>query len=182
MIRQGRLAFLVLAAGVLILDQLVKWIMTAQLAPRGTVAVLPGLFNLTYVRNTGAVFGLFRSLPDPWRGLLLTLVPLAAVLFVIVMALRTSPERWWPLAALGLILGGAIGNLVDRIRFGSVVDFLDVYVGEYHWPAFNLADSAICVGVGLLILDILRSPAADGDAAPPADDSRATLAGRVQGE
>jgi signal peptidase II len=182
MTRTGRLAFYVLAASVLVLDQGIKAVMTAQLAPRGSVSVVPGLFSLTYVRNTGAVFGLFRSLPEPWRSLLLTLVPLAAVLFVIVMAMRTPPGRLRPLAALGLILGGALGNLVDRIRFGSVVDFLDVYIGEYHWPAFNLADSAICVGVGLLILDILRSPAADGNASPPADDPRPTLAGRVQGE
>jgi len=182
MIRQGRLVFFVLAASVLVLDQIIKAVMTAHLAPRGSVSVIPGLFSLTYVRNTGAVFGLFRSLPEPWRSLLLTLVPLAAVLFVIVMAMRTAPGRRWPLAALGLILGGALGNLVDRIRFSSVVDFLDVYVGEYHWPAFNLADSAICVGVGLLILDILRSPAADGDDSPAPDDPRATLAGRAEGK
>jgi signal peptidase II len=156
--------------------------MTAQLAPRGSVSVIPGFFSLTYVRNTGAVFGLFRSLAEPWRGLLLTLVPLLAVLFIIVMAMRTAPERRRPLMALGLILGGAVGNLVDRFRFGSVVDFLDVFIGEYHWPAFNLADSAICVGVGLLVLDIVRSPAAAGDNPSTAESSRETLAGRAEGK
>jgi signal peptidase II len=182
MIRPGRLSFLALAAGVLVLDQIGKAVMTAWLAPRGSVAIIPGLFSLTYVRNTGAVFGLFRSLSDPWRGVLLTLVPLLAIVLVIVMAVRTPPGRLRPLVALGMILGGALGNLVDRIRLGSVVDFLDVYVGSYHWPAFNLADSAICIGVGLLILDILWTPAAAGEAPPATEDPPATFAGRVRGK
>jgi signal peptidase II len=87
---------------------------------------------------------------------------------ILALALRTPGERRRPLAALGLILGGAIGNLIDRVRFGSVVDFLDVYIGSLHWPAFNLADSAICIGVSLLLLDMASQPA--GNDAPAGHD------------
>jgi signal peptidase II len=163
-----RWAFLILAGVVILLDQASKEVMTVFLAPRRSVTVIPGLFDLTYVRNSGAVFGLFRDLTSPWRGLLLTLVPLVAVGVILALALRTPGERRRPLAALGLILGGAIGNLIDRVRFGSVVDFLDVYIGSLHWPAFNLADSAICIGVSLLLLDMASQPA--GNDAPAGHD------------
>ncbi|MFQ5767951.1 MAG: signal peptidase II [Acidobacteriota bacterium] len=153
----GRMLFFWLAVAVLFLDQITKSIMTAWLAPRRSLVVLPGLFDLSYVRNPGAVFGLFRSLADPWRSALLTLVPMAAIFFVFRLASLIPRSRLRPLSALGLILGGAVGNLVDRIRLGSVIDFLDVYLGRHHWPAFNVADACICTGVGLLLLEMWRS-------------------------
>jgi signal peptidase II len=153
----GRRLFLALAMVVFILDQITKAAATAWLAPRQEMTIIPGFLDLAYVRNTGAVFGMFRSLADPWRSLILTLVPLLALALVITMALRTPPARLRVQGALGLILGGALGNLLDRLRLGSVVDFIEVYVGRYHWPNFNAADSAICVGVGLLVLDMWHS-------------------------
>jgi len=153
----GRRLFVALAIAIFTLDQITKAAATAWLAPRNEVTIIPGFLDLAYVRNTGAVFGIFRSLVDPWRSMILTLVPLLALALVIAMALRTPPTRLRVQGALGLILGGALGNLLDRLRLGSVVDFIEVYVGRYHWPNFNAADSAICVGVGLLVLDMWRS-------------------------
>jgi signal peptidase II len=144
------------ALAVLVLDQATKAVATARLEPRGSIAIVPGLFDLTYVRNQGAVFGLFRDLGSPWRSVLLTLVPAAAIAFVLGMARRTDDADRIGRAALALVLGGAVGNLIDRLRFGSVVDFLDFHVRGHHWPAFNAADSAICVGIALLILDMSR--------------------------
>ncbi|MCZ6599325.1 MAG: signal peptidase II [Acidobacteria bacterium] len=157
MVPSGRRLFLALAIAIFTLDQITKAAATAWLAPRDEVTIIPGFLDLAYVRNTGAVFGMFRSLADPWRSLILTLVPLLALALVIAMALRTPPTRLRVHGALGLILGGALGNLLDRLRLGSVVDFIEVYVGRYHWPNFNAADSAICVGVGLLVFDMWRS-------------------------
>lgn len=157
MILSGRRLFPALAMMVFILDQVTKAAATAWLAPREALTIIPGFLDLAYVRNTGAVFGLFRSLADPWRSLILTLVPLLALVLVLAMALRTPSTRLRVQGALGLILGGALGNLLDRLRLGSVVDFIGVYVGRYHWPNFNAADSAICVGVGLLVLDMWHS-------------------------
>ncbi len=153
----GRRLFLALATLIFTLDQITKAAATAWLAPRDAVTLIPGFLDLAYVRNPGAVFGLFRTLVDPWRSLILTLVPLLALALVIAMALRTPPTRLRVQGALGLILGGALGNLLDRLRLGIVVDFIGVHVGRYHWPNFNAADSAICIGVGLLVLDMWRS-------------------------
>lgn len=153
----GRRLFLLLAIIVLVADQATKVAATAWLLPAGEITVIPGFFDLSYTLNTGAVFGMFREMADPWRSLLLTIVPLIAVVIVLVMAWRTEPRLLRPHAALGLVLGGAIGNIIDRLRLGAVVDFLEFYIGAYHWPNFNIADSAICVGVGLLILDMWRT-------------------------
>ncbi|MFQ5671098.1 MAG: signal peptidase II [Acidobacteriota bacterium] len=177
MIRKGRFIFLLLASLVLVVDQASKAFMTHLLASRGSIPVIPGLFDLTYVRNRGAVFGLFRDLPDLWRAPLLTLVPVAALVFVLVAVYHTPAHRFLPLSAFGLVLGGALGNLSDRIRFQSVVDFLDVYLGRYHWPAFNVADSAICVGVALLILDLLRAARPQSAQTPMAGGQETPLPG-----
>lgn len=153
----GHRLFIILATATLVLDQATKAAATAWLQPRGAVEVIPGFFDLAYVLNRGAVFGMFRALQDPYRGLLLTIVPLVALVVVLAMVARTPGARLRTHAALGLILGGAVGNLLDRLRLGAVVDFLEFYVGRYHWPNFNAADSAICIGVGLLVIDIWRT-------------------------
>ena len=149
-----RLYFLV-AGGVLLLDQLSKWTVLEALAPGELRRVLPGLFNLTHVRNRGAAFGLFGESESAAILVFLigfSLVALALVLGLLWRGVASGTTGW----GLALIFGGALGNLLDRLRSGSVVDFLDFYVGGHHWPAFNLADSAIVVGAGLLLLDVLR--------------------------
>ncbi|MCZ6694992.1 MAG: signal peptidase II [Acidobacteria bacterium] len=145
-----------LSLTVLGLDQLTKALITAGMAAYSSVVVIPGLFQLTLVWNRGGLFGLCRSLPNPYRTVLFTAVPALAIGIILLFQYRTSLADRVAQTGLALILGGAVGNLTDRLRLGHVIDFLDVFVGEYHWPAFNVADSAICVGVALLLIDLIR--------------------------
>ena len=138
------------------LDQLTKALVVQRMAIHSTVTVIPGLFHLTLVTNRGGLFGLCHGMADPYRSILFTIVPALAIVVILIFQYRTSLSDVVAQAGLALILGGALGNLTDRVRFGYVVDFLDVFVGEYHWPAFNLADSAICIGVSLLLIDLMR--------------------------
>jgi len=144
-----------IAALVVIIDQLTKlWIM-ANFALHEQQNVIPGLFDLVYVTNTGAAFGFLAGSKSLLRQVFFVGVAVVA-LVVIVYAYGHLKKQGRIFAySLGLIGGGALGNLIDRLRFGSVVDFLDFYLGSYHWPAFNAADSAITVGVGLFLLGTL---------------------------
>jgi signal peptidase II len=145
------------AALVLVLDQLTKLVALRGLAPGVPVPVIDGCFSLTLVLNPGLAFGMLSSTPTAWRWIVAVL-SMGALSVLGVVAFRLLPSGGWPTRlALGLIFGGAIGNLIDRGRFGAVVDFLDFYWRGYHWPAFNAADSAITVGVALLALRILWS-------------------------
>ena len=150
-----RLPFIAAGLAVIGLDRITKSLVETRLAPLGSIPVLPGFFDLTYVRNPGGVFGLFKNLDSGIRGILFTVIPAAAILLIAIYAMRTPAHRGLTQSALALILGGAVGNLVDRFKYGHVIDFLDFYWRDYHWPAFNVADSAICVGVGLLIVETL---------------------------
>jgi signal peptidase II len=120
-------------------------------------SVIDGLFDITYVRNTGAAFGLFASVDSSLKAILLNSIAVLVFVIVSAYALRSPHKSVRLQIGFALILGGAVGNLLDRVRFGYVVDFLDFFVSGHHWPAFNVADSAICIGVGLLFLDMLRS-------------------------
>jgi signal peptidase II len=179
--RPGRGGYFVLAGVVLLLDQITKHLAHAHLRDRGPVSVIPDLFSLWYSRNPGGLFGYFRDLGDPWRVALLTLLPTVAVLLIAYFLARGGESDRLTLAGLGLILGGAVGNLIDRIVRGEVIDFLDVYVaspgvagrlidwfGTAHWPTFNLADSAIVVGAIFLVYRIVRPhpPGQAGEAQP----------------
>lgn len=152
-----RALFALLSAAVLLLDQGTKRLVTAAMPLHSSVEVIPNLFHLTLVTNRGALFGLLHDLPDPYRSSLFTLVPLMAIGLIVFFQLRTTLQDSLAHTGLALILGGALGNLVDRIRLGHVIDFLDVFIGDHHWPAFNAADSSICIGVSLLILDLMLS-------------------------
>jgi signal peptidase II len=119
--------------------------------------LIPGFFNLTYVRNSGAAFGLFADLPSAVRAPLFTAVSVGALVLLLFLLRGLRPEQWGLRVALASVLGGAIGNLIDRVRHGDVVDFLDVHWRGYHWPAFNVADSCITLGVAVLLISSLRS-------------------------
>jgi signal peptidase II len=145
----------VTALAVLILDQVTKYLALQQLPPGRPISLIDGFFSLTLVMNPGLAFGMFASTPAGWRWVV-ALLSIGALTVLAVVGLRMLPAggRLTSLA-LGLIFGGAVGNLLDRGRFGAVVDFLDFYWRGYHWPAFNVADSAISVGVALLALRMM---------------------------
>jgi len=141
---------LVLAAIVVILDQVSKLWIVDRLTASGASLHIADFFDIVLVRNRGVSFGLFNN-DAAINGILFSL--LAAVIVAILLVwLRRAPGSLLP-AAIGLVVGGAIGNVIDRLRLGSVVDFLDFHLGAWHWPAFNLADAAICIGVGLMVID-----------------------------
>ena len=150
-----RLPYFFMATVVIALDRGTKAMVETSLSPWGSVSIIPGFFDLTYVRNPGGVFGIFKGLDAEWRGILFTVVPVAAILMIGAYAWKIPAGRRLTQGSLALILGGAVGNLIDRFRYGHVIDFLDFYWRDYHWPAFNVADSAICVGVAVLMFETL---------------------------
>lgn len=143
--------FLPLAAGVLVLDQVSKAVVSATLKMYEIRPLIQGLLNLTRIHNTGAAFGLLAGQASALRTGFFLAVSLVAMGVVLWMLYRLPPGQKVELVALSLILGGALGNVFDRVRLGEVVDFIDVYYRSYHWPAFNVADSAISIGVILLL-------------------------------
>lgn len=151
------MTFLTFIVGaVVFLDQFTKLLVLRYLPLHSGKEVIPGFFNLVHTRNTGAAFSLLAGMPSFWRqtffvGMTLLIV---AMLFFAYRKVRSGDV--WGRAAYSLIIGGALGNLVDRLRLNEVVDFLDVYVSSYHWPAFNVADSAISVGAVMLLISLVR--------------------------
>jgi signal peptidase II len=140
----------VAACGIILVDQATKWLVLARFAP-GERRELTDFFNLVLVFNKGAAFSFLADAPG-WQTPVLVTFALGAALIVSVLLLRSTGRKLFS-AGLALILGGALGNLVDRLRFGHVVDFVDLHAAGWHWPAFNVADSAITLGAALLILD-----------------------------
>ena len=143
------------------LDQLSKSVILQSFQPGEVRPIITALFNLTLTFNKGAAFGLWSWLTPGTRELVLGLTILFAVAVVTYLLTRTYNKDPLSQAALAAILGGALGNVIDRVRIGAVVDFLDFYLGTWHWPAFNVADSAICVGVSILLI-FARQPSTRG--------------------
>jgi len=148
---------------VVLLDQLTKLLVVAEMELYESIPIVPGLLNLTHIRNSGVAFGLFDTAEFAYKPVVMTLVALGALVGVGFYAAQLSASHRWARVGLALILGGATGNLVDRARQGYVVDFVDAYWKGWHFWAFNVADAAINVGVALLIIDLFRPEAA----APP---------------
>src|SRR5215467_9003024 len=142
--------YLLIIAGVLILDRLTKWLVIQKIPLYSSVDLIPGLFRLTHLENTGAAFSMFADAPSVLVTRLLILFSLAALIVISVLLWRSGPLINQVTVALALVFGGALGNLWDRALYGHVTDFLDFYVGQSHWPPFNVADSAIVIG-GLLL-------------------------------
>ena len=150
-----RMAELWIAAAIVVFDQATKAIVKARLPLHESVTVIPGFFDLTHVRNTGAAFGMLNDLEFAYKPALMVIVALVALGAVASYALTLPATQRIARYGLALILGGAIGNLIDRASMGYVVDFVDVYWRGVHFWAFNVADSAITVGVALMLLDVL---------------------------
>jgi signal peptidase II len=142
---------------VVVLDRATKWIVAKEISLHDSVPVIPGFFRLTRVENRGAAFGLFADSPTQWKIAILVLFSVVALVIVSALLWRNSHVMTTTGIGLALILGGAVGNLWDRLLSGRVADFLVFYIGRYQWPAFNLADSAIVCGAGLLVIEILFS-------------------------
>lgn len=147
--------FYFVALTVILLDQATKRVIVQALRAGQGIPVIPGFFDIVFVLNPGAAFGFLATLPEWVRNPFFILISVVAVILIVFYHTRFLHAHRLASVALGLILGGAIGNLLDRLRYGMVVDFLDFYVSRYHWPAFNVADSAISIGVGLMLLDML---------------------------
>ena len=148
-------------AFILIADQLTKFIVDQTMPLHHSIPVIENLFSLTYIRNTGAAFGILAGSAAAFRLPFLMLFSLIAIVFIVMM-LRRLPEREIGLiTALAFILGGALGNLIDRVAYGEVIDFLDFYWSRFHWPAFNLADSFITIGVLITVYYLIKAKGED---------------------
>jgi len=145
---------LIVCLSLLLLDQWTKHLVLQKLPLHHSAEVIPGFFNLTHVRNTGGAFGIFGGKGDIGLAFFVA-VSLIAVGTIIFLLIKLKEHEKTLILSFSLVLSGAIGNLIDRLRHGEVVDFLDFYVLSFHWPAFNIADSAICIGIGLMALELL---------------------------
>lgn len=149
---------LLIAGIVLALDRFSKWLIAQTIPLHGSIPVIPGLFKLTHVTNGGAAFGLFADSPSELRIVFLVFFSILALVVVLALLWRHTQGLNSTAVALSLILGGALGNLWDRVLSGHVVDFLEFYIGQYVWPDFNVADSAIVVGAAILMVEIMFAP------------------------
>ena len=151
-----RIFFALISLVIFAADQTTKIMVQHAIPHYKVIPVIPGCFNLIHTENTGMAFSLFSDSPSSWK--MAVMIGVSVALLIAVVAVWQSREvNWQAGVGLALILGGALSNLADRVRYGRVVDFLDVYYRSYHWPTFNLADSAIVVGAGFLILELLFS-------------------------
>ena len=145
------------SAAVFAADRLTKSIVDASMSPYDVQTVIPGFFDIVHSQNRGVAFGLMNDSHSPWRTVVLIVFSAAALLLVAGLLWRASRLDRWTVWGLALVLGGPTGNLFDRIMWGRVTDFLEFYIGNLHWPTFNVADSCIVIGSGLLLLDLLKA-------------------------
>jgi signal peptidase II len=152
-------------AAIVVVDQVTKAVVDRTMPLHHSIPIIDGFFNLTYIRNTGAAFGIFSGSHEVFRLPFLIGVSILAIGFILMMLKRLRDGETGLTLALAFILGGAAGNLIDRILYGEVIDFLDVYWSHYHWPAFNVADSCITIGVGITLFYLIRAKGDDPFAA-----------------
>jgi len=154
----GRSPYLWIAGVIVALDQVTKALVDDFMTLHESRTIVEGLVRLTYVQNRGAAFGILSEAGLPYQSLMFSVVSLLALLAIALYAWRMPVQSRLPQTALAMVMGGAVGNLLDRARLGYVIDYLDMYWGPHHWPAFNVADSAICIGIGLLFFDMRKKP------------------------
>ena len=151
----SRLPYFLVALVIFVLDRAAKILVEAYLPLHQSLTIIPGFFDLAHTRNTGVAFGFLANSDSPWMPRVLTLISSLALLTILVFSLRNSSKNWKLQLGLMLVLGGAGGNLCDRLLYGYVIDFIEAYYRSYHWPTFNVADSSISIGIGLLLLETL---------------------------
>jgi signal peptidase II len=152
-------------AVVVLFDFLTKACISSSMSLHDSFVVVGGFLNITYVRNPGAAFSFLADAPAIFRAIFFMTVTVLAIILVLYYIAKSKIEEPIMIFSLSLILSGAVGNLIDRVRFGEVVDFIDVYISSYHWPAFNVADSAITVGAAIMILELTRGRKKQGGSA-----------------
>ena len=155
MLKNKYIKLVVFAGIIVLLDQFTKALIIGHVSFSQTIPVMGGFFNITHIHNPGGAFGLMANLSPTLRSIVFLFISSLAVGLIFYFYKKTPPNYPWLSAAFALIFGGAIGNLIDRLRFGFVIDFLDIYIGNLHWPAFNVADSAISVGIGIFVFHLL---------------------------
>lgn len=148
-------------SAIVLVDQVTKAIVDRTMPLHHSIPIIEGFFSLTYIRNTGAAFGLFAGSHEVFRLPFLIGVSILAMGFLLVMLKRLRAGETGLTTSLSFILGGAVGNLIDRMIYGEVIDFLDVYWSDYHWPAFNVADSFITIGVTITLFYLIRAKGDD---------------------
>ncbi|MEN6621682.1 MAG: signal peptidase II [Smithella sp.] len=153
--KRNIIIFILGAAAVIALDQITKCAISSRFFIHEAYPVINGFFNLVYVMNPGAAFGFLANASATFRYIFFIGITCLALVLIIYYLIKNEKGTIISVISLTLIFGGAVGNLIDRIRFGEVVDFLDFYISTYHWPAFNVADSAICIGAALMIWEII---------------------------
>lgn len=156
-LKKKYIIFFATVAPMVLLDFLTKAYISSTMFLHESFPVIEGFFNITYVRNPGAAFSFLADAPAAFRSIFFVTVTSLAILCILYYIAKDKFEDPLMTFGLSLIMSGAVGNLIDRVRLGEVVDFIDVYVGSYHWPAFNVADSAITMGAFLLLLEIFRT-------------------------
>ncbi len=139
----------------MLIDQASKHIILESIPLFTSISIIPGFFDLTHLQNPGGAFSFLATQSAVIRKIVFLLLPIIAVSFLFYLYKKTSEKEKWTLFAIALIMGGALGNLIDRFFFGQVIDFLDFYIKNMHWPPFNVADSAICVGMIIFIANII---------------------------
>ena len=160
--RTMRIKYHWLTIALLVLDQATKWLVRTRMERAAPIELVPGYLRLSYVQNSGVAFGLFSRDESPWKPYLLAALAVVAVVGILVYAARVPRKRVMLRTALATTLGGILGNFVDRIGQGYVIDFIEFHIHEsFHWPTFNVADSAISVGIAVLLLDAVRKPQAE---------------------
>ncbi|KQC08392.1 MAG: signal peptidase II [Smithella sp. SDB] len=153
--KKNLIIFILGAVAIVVLDQITKTVIIQKLSIHESLTVIDGLFNIVYVMNPGAAFGFLANASELFRRIFFTGITLTVILLIIYYIVKSKLQNTLYVISLTLIFSGAVGNLIDRIRFGAVVDFLDVYIGTAHWPAFNVADSSISIGAALMIFGMI---------------------------
>ena len=167
--------YYVVAFVILLVDYLTKWMVRVRLDPIQSVEIIPGYLRLSYWQNSGVAFGLFDAVASVWKPYILAALAVVAVVVIVVYGKHMPPERKLLRASLAIIIGGILGNFVDRIVRGYVIDFIDFHIYDtFHWPTFNVADSAITIGIALLLIDTVKNPAVN----PAVKEDVETVSGR----
>ncbi len=151
--------YYLLSALILVLDHFTKWLVRTRLDPHSPIDIIPNYLRLTHVQNTGVAFGFFADFHAPWKPYVLAAMAVVAVIVILIYSARMPSNRMLLQLALAVTAGGILGNFTDRIVHGFVTDFIEFHIREvFHWPTFNIADSAITIGIALLLIDTVKNP------------------------